>query len=121
MLLDDSVLVDLSWNRFSEVGSFVSKGFEGNFTGQDLRVALVVVIVIMFVSFFLFLPGLEILLVFSSSITIVMSPVRSVDGQPSSFQVLPLHYFMRSSQNKGPFWLQIILRHLIFRVPKKGP
>ena len=29
--------------------------------------------------------------------------------------------YMGGCQNYGPFWVPIIIRHLIFRVPKKGP
>ena len=28
---------------------------------------------------------------------------------------------MGGCQNYGPFWVPIIIRHLLFRVPKKGP
>ena len=28
--------------------------------------------------------------------------------------------YMGGCQNYGPFWIPIIIRHLMFRVPKKG-
>ena len=29
--------------------------------------------------------------------------------------------YMSGCQNYGPFWVPLIIRHLLFRVPKKGP
>ena len=38
---------------------------------------------------------------------------------PNSYVMMEL--YMGGCQNYGPFWVPTIIRHLIFRVPKKGP
>ena len=39
----------------------------------------------------------------------------------SSFHFIFHYPYMGGCQNYGPFWIPIIIRHLIFGVPQKGP
>ena len=36
-------------------------------------------------------------------------------------EIRDLAHHMGGCQNDGPFWVLIIVRHLLFRVHKKGP
>ena len=47
--------------------------------------------------------------------------VYRVEGQSVRHRVAYSCFAMGGCQNYGPFLVPIIIRHMIFRVPKKGP
>ena len=47
--------------------------------------------------------------------------VYRVEGQSVRHRVAYSCFAMGGCQNYGPFLVPIIIRHIIFRVPKKGP